>query len=182
MGTTPWSGQINVLDDPDSPAVYVSWKHAQSFITVLNSLTGKTFGLPSEAGWEYACRAGTTTRFYWGDDPTYTVGSDHAWWGHNAGDIGFRYAHAVGQKMPNAWGLYDMSGNVWEWCEDDSHFRYADARTNGSAWIDSPRGTNRVLRGGSWNSRDDCRSAKRGYNSQDKQTGSFTGFRVVRTP
>jgi len=84
MGTTPWSGQDYVLDDLDSPAVYVSWNDAQAFITALNTHitnTGQgaaTFRLPTEAEWEYACRAGTTTRFYWGDDPSYTQISDYA--------------------------------------------------------------------------------------------------------
>ncbi len=112
MGTEPWSGHDNVLDDPASPAVYVSWDDAQAFITALNSYTGRTFRLPTEAEWEYACRAGTTTRFYWGDDPSYPMGDDYCWWTYNAWDVGEEYAHGVGQKLPNAFDLYDMSGNV----------------------------------------------------------------------
>jgi len=154
MGTTPWAGSsyVHVLDDPDSPAVYVDWDDAKAFITALNSYTGKTFRLPSEAEWEYACRAGTTTRFYWGDDPSYAEIGSYAWNYYNAYNVGERYAHVVGQKLPNAWGLYDMSGNVLEWCEDDWHNSYTgvDVPTDGSAWVDSPRGLTRVLRGGDW--------------------------------
>ena len=180
MGTTPWSGQSYVLDDPNSPAVYVSWNDAQSFITALNGLTGKTFRLPSEAEWEYACRAGTSTRFYWGDDPSYTVGNAYCWWTYNAWDVGEQYAHVVGLKLPNAFGLHDMSGNVWEWCEDDWHWNYTGAPANGAAWADSPRGSSRVVRGGGWG--DDgyyCPSARRFLYSPSGSSSDF-GFRLAR--
>ena len=74
MGTEPWLGQLSVTNDPDSRAVYVSWNDAKAFFAALNTHTGLTFRLPSESEWEYAARAGTTTRFYWGDDPSHTVG------------------------------------------------------------------------------------------------------------
>ncbi len=158
MGTTPWAGHDLVLNDPASPAVYVSWDDAKAFITALNGLTGKTFRLPSEAEWEYACRAGTTTRFYWGDDLSYTQIGNYAWyWGNRLSGL---YAHEVGQKLPNAWGLYDMSGNEWEWCEDDYHGNYTGAPSNGAAWVDSPRAVDRVVRGGMWYGYGNiCRSA-----------------------
>jgi len=188
MGTTPWSGLSYVLNDLDSPAVYVSWNDAQSFITALNthiSSTGQgaaTFRLPTEAEWEYACRAGTTTRFYWGDDPSYTQISDYAWWAGNAWNASEEYAHVVGLKLPNAFGLYDMSGNVFELCEDDWHGSYTGAPTDGSAWVDSPRGSDRLLRGGSWSAFDyGCRSALR-YDLNPDLTYLSGGFRVVRTP
>ena len=182
MGTTPWSGQSYVLNDPNSPAVYVSWNDAQAFITALNSLTGKTFRLPSEAEWEYACRAGTTTRFYWGDDPSYSQIGSYAWNYYNAYVVKERYAHVVGQKLPNAWGLYDMSGNVLEWCEDDRHANYIGAPMNGAAWVDSPRGSYRLQRDGSWGSYVNyCRSANRG-TPVPGYTSSAVGFRILRTP
>lgn len=187
MGTTPWSGERHVLNDLDSPAVYVSWDDAQSFITALNTHstnTGQgtaTFRLPSEAEWEYACRAGTTTRFYWGDDPSFTQISNYAWWLGNARDAGERYAHVVGLKLPNAFGLYDMSGNVFEWCEDDWHISYTGAPADGSAWVDNPRGVFRQLRGGAWSAIYICRSANRSISGSPDLTNGDHGFRVVRT-
>jgi len=180
MGTTPWSGQSYVLDHPDSPAVYVSWNDAQSFISALNTYTGLTFRLPSEAQWEYACRAGTTTRFYWGNDPSYADINDYAWWEDNAGDVGERYAHVVGLKLSNAFGLYDMSGNVFEWCEDDWHDGYGGAPADGSPWVDSPRGSYLVMRGGGWyDDGYDCRSALR-YDYYLSSTSYSLGFRLAR--
>jgi len=182
MGTTPWSGQDFVLNDPDSPAVFVSWDDAKTFITALTSYTGKTFRLPSESEWEYACRAGTTTRFYWGDDPSYTAIGDYAWWNLNTYNVGEGYAHVVGQKPPNAFGLYDMSGNVWEWCEDDWHDAYTGAPVDGSPWVDSPRGSTRLLRGGGWSSDGiGCRSADRRTFSPSVTIYSYNkGFRLSR--
>jgi formylglycine-generating enzyme required for sulfatase activity len=183
MGTTPWSGQSYVLDDPNSPAVYVSWNDAQAFVTALNQLGQGTFRLPSEAEWEYACRAGTTTRFYWGDDPDYSQIGDYAWYDGNAWDVDEKYAHVVGRKLPNAYGLHDMSGNVWEWCEDDWHSNYNGAPSDGGAWVDSPRGSSRVLRGGSWdNGGNVCRSADRGRSLPGLTYGGYGGFRLSRTP
>jgi formylglycine-generating enzyme required for sulfatase activity len=180
MGTTPWQGNANVLDDPDSPAVLVSWNNMKDFITALNGLTGKAFQLPSEVQWEYACRAGTTTRCYWGDDAGYTEINDYAWWNGNAVPAGELYAHVVGQKRPNAFGLYDMNGNVWEFCEDDWHTSYTGAPTDGSAWVNSPRSTNRVARGGAWSTDGyACRSAARAFGAPNGLS-VIVGFRVVR--
>lgn len=182
MGTTPWSGQGFVLDDPDSPVVYVSWNDARAFITALNTHTGQTFRLPSEAEWEYACRAGTTTRIYWGDDPSYTEGYAYCWWYYNTYAIGEEYAHVVGLKLPNGFGLYDMSGNVWEFCEDDWHSNYTGAPADGSAWVSSPRGPDRVVRGGGWYGTyylSGLRSASRNRPSPTS-AGSTAGFRLAR--
>ncbi len=187
MGTTPWAGRTRVLDHLDSPAVYISWNDARDFITALNAhiiATGQgtgDFRLPSEAEWEYACRAGTTTRFYWGDDPEYTQIDSFAWWRGNAWDLGNLYAHVVGQKLPNAWGLYDMSGNVREWCEDDWG-SYRDAPADGSAWVDSPRATYRVCRGGSWlSAASHSRSAFRALTGEGPEdTHNTIGFRLAR--
>ena len=177
MGTTPWTGQLTVLTDPDSTAVYISWNDAQSFITSVNIDTGQTFRLPSEAEWEYACRAGTTTRFYWGDDLGYTAIGSHAWYRGNIQSD--NYAHVVGQKPPNTWGLYDMSGNVWEWCQDWMHDSYAGAPSDGSAW-ETPVGMYRVARGGGWYGDGyTCRSAYRGNGGPDTES-SAVGFRLAR--
>lgn len=173
--TAPWTGKPYVLADLDSPAVYVSWDDAQSFIATLNAWTGKAFRLPSEAEWEYACRAGTSTSFYWND-----VGgdiSDYAWYGEYAQGHEL-YAHVVGQKLPNAFGLYDMSGNVWEYCQDYWHFNYDGAPTDGSAW-EFPVDIFRIRRGGSWADLDDpCRSAYRGMLSNELHEA--LGFRLAR--
>lgn len=178
MGTAPWSGQAYVIDDPNSPAVWVSWEDAQSFIIALNTYTHLTFRLPSEAEWEYACRARTTTRFYWGDDPDYTVGDEYAWWYGNAQSAGERYAHGVGMKLPNTWGLYDMSGNAYEWCQDWWHDDYTGAPNDGSAW-ETPASLYRVLRGGAWGGFGfHCRSANRDATEPDYAV-NLIGFRLA---
>jgi formylglycine-generating enzyme required for sulfatase activity len=184
MGTTPWSGLDYVLDDPDSPAVYISWDMIAGpggFIETLNAANpGMNFRLPSEAQWEYACRAGTTTRFYWGDDPSYTDIGNYAWYEGND-YAGQEYAHVVSQKLPNAWGLYDMSGNVFEYCQDCWHNNYTGAPADGSAW-ELPTSSYRVLRGGGWYSRAYyCRSAGRSGGSPGDAYYSL-GVRIVRTP
>lgn len=181
MDTAPWTGRAEVLDYPDSPAVYVSWYDAQDFVTALHTYTGEPFRLPSEAEWEYACRSGTGTRFYWGDDPAYTVIRDYGWSFNIAWFPTEPYAHLVGGKLPNAWGLHDMSGNAWEWCEDDWHAGYTGAPADGSAWVDSPRGANRVRRGGCWKEGDyRCRSAYHYITLPSEKTSTY-GFRLART-
>ena len=176
MGTTPWSGLSSVLDDPDSPAVDISWNDCQAFITAVNALGKGTFGFPTEAQWEYACRAGTTTRFYWGDDPSYTEIGNYAWYDGNALSVGEQYAHIVGKKQPNAWGLYDMSGNVWEWCQDWWSYYSADVVLDPQG---PSTGSFRVTRGGGWAYHGFyyCRSGRRQYMSPDGRD-SDVGFRL----
>ncbi len=190
MGTTPWSGQEYVLDDLDSPAVFVSWDDAQAFLAAANSLAGKALSLPSEAQWEYACRAGTQTSTYWGNDVTVYGGmGKYAWYIGNTYSISPReeYAHVVGLKLPNAFGLYDMMGNVFEWCEDDYHPNYTGAPAGGEAWVDTPRSSGRVMRGGNWRDPDIqwWRSARR-FGSTPGSTTAYAacvrGFRVALTP
>ncbi|MBE7560185.1 SUMF1/EgtB/PvdO family nonheme iron enzyme [bacterium] len=184
MGTAPWQGQNYVLGASNSAAVYISWdsiRQANGFLDRLNALGLGTFRLPSESEWEYACRGTTTTRFYWGDDPGDAEVSDFAWYFlFNTQHLGEWYAHVVGGKHPNPWGLYDMCGNAYEWCEDVQHSTYQGAPADGSAWTTGGQANMRVVRGGYWGSRaKECRSASRRF----KITGSYdTGFRLVWTP
>jgi formylglycine-generating enzyme required for sulfatase activity len=175
MSTTPWTNYTHVSADLDSPAVGVSWDDIQSFITELNTLTGKTFRLPSESQSEYAARAGTTTRFWWGNDPNYTIIDANAW--YNSDCVNEQYAHVVGLKLPNAWGFYDMCGNVMEYCQDYYHDSYAGAPTDGSAW-ESPAGYFRVLHGGCFAG--DCSYARSAHRSKDVDGHYFYGFRLVK--
>lgn len=131
------------ITSPDHPVENVSWEAANLFLEKLNSLDIGQFRLPTEAEWEYACRAGTQTPYYWGHEMKANGSSEYSW----ANSRSSGRTHPVGQKKPNAWGLYDMSGNVWEWCSD-WYGAYS-----ASPQID-PRGpetgTNKVFRGGSW--------------------------------
>ena len=183
MGTRPWSGQSSAsgstlapLRDPDTPALDVRWDDAQSFITTLNTITGETFRLPTEAEWEYACRAGTTTEYYFGNSPANL--SNYAWWDGNADDVGERYAHTVAQLIPNDFGLYDMHGNVWEWCADWYDSRYYSS----SPSVDPagpPSGPSRVIRGGTWYYlASSCRSANRSESGR-RNWQNIIGFRLA---
>jgi len=158
------------------PVEQVGWDDAQRFLTILNQQDpGKDYRLPSEAEWEYACRAGTTSRFYWGYDSSYSQIGTYAWFFGNFTNR----TYPVGTKTPNAWGLYDMIGNVWEWCDDDAHADYTGAPTDGSSWAETPHDTSHTWRGGSIRSYDIvCRSAKRGGYGAGVGTG-WRGFRVV---
>ncbi|MCI0565149.1 MAG: formylglycine-generating enzyme family protein, partial [Nitrososphaera sp.] len=155
--------------DPALPVENVTWNDAKEFCEKLTKMTGLDYRLPTEAEWEYACRAGTTGD-YGGDLDVM------AWYSKNSGVK----THPVGQKNPNAWGLHDMHGNVWEWCEDDWNDSYASAPTDGRAWVDMPsRGSFRVLRGGSWCSHDVyCRSAFRILDAPGHRLAGV-GFRLV---
>jgi len=133
------------------------------------------FRLPSEAEWEFAARAGTRTRYWSGDAET-----DLAHVGWYAGNSSSK-THPVGQTPPNAWGLHDVHGNVWEWCEDDWHDRYVGAPSDGSAWVDGPRGSGRVIRGGSWYvTASNARVANRSRNAPFQRRG-YLGFRLARS-
>ena len=159
-------------DGDNRPVEQVSWDDIhEDFLSQIDN----SFRLPTESEWEYACRAGTTTRFYWGDDPSYNDIGRYAVYSDN--DPGG--TANVGTKLPNAWGLYDMSGNVWEWCEDVWHSDYNGAPENGGAWIAGGDQGRRVLRGGSWVSiLRSCRSANRGWYSYDNRY-IYVGFRLV---
>jgi formylglycine-generating enzyme required for sulfatase activity len=156
----------------DCPVEYVSWYDVQEFIARLNTKTGKKYRLPSESEWEYACRAGGQ-QLYCGSDDILEV----AW--HDANSEG--RSHAVGRKKPNAFGLFDMSGNVWEWVQDCYHGSYDRAPANGDAWTGSDVCPSRVLRGGSWSSTArNSRAARRAKNTPEVQS-SYNGFRLART-
>jgi formylglycine-generating enzyme required for sulfatase activity len=164
------------------PVEQVSWNEAVEFCKRLSQQTGRKYRLPSEAEWEYACRAGTTTPFYFGETITPTL--------VNFNGSATPYASApkgiyreetteVGNFPPNAFGLYDMHGNVWEWCEDNWHDNYQGAPTDGSAWLTGGDNSRRLLRGGSWfNNPENCRSANR-YRSSPDDRFIIIGFRVV---
>ena len=158
----------------DRPVECVSWDDAQEFIKKLNTKEGTDkYRLPSEAEWEYAARAGTTTQYSFGDDVS-KIG-EYVWYFDNS-DL---QTHPVGQKKPNSWGLYDMHGNVWEWVQDEWHDNYDGAPTDGSAW-DGGAGSSRVGRGGSWYNFG-CRSAFRYYDVPSFRYRSL-GFRLLQEP
>jgi formylglycine-generating enzyme required for sulfatase activity len=158
------------------PAINVSWDDAQAYIAWLSQETGRAYRLPSEAEWEYACRAGTTTRYSFGD----AITPDKA----NYGDSGLSQTSQVGAYPANPWGLQDMHGNVWEWVEDDWHENYRGAPADGSAWKEAKTGSGPrlcVLRGGSWNDNPrGCRSACRDWNGTVNRYFDI-GVRVART-
>jgi formylglycine-generating enzyme required for sulfatase activity len=138
---------------PQNPVDSMTWNDATEFCKKLSVKIGKTVCLPTEARWEYACRAGTTTRFSFGDDDAEFQG--YMWCAANA-----QKTHPVGQKKPNAWGLYDMHGNAGEWCSDWYTDSYANAQNEDPQGPVS--GADRVLRGGHWFFPTNwCRSAKR---------------------
>jgi formylglycine-generating enzyme required for sulfatase activity len=191
MGSNPAS-DYGVGDD--YPVYYVSWDDCQAFIAALNALGQGTFRLPSEAEWEYACRAGSTARFYFGDSLGCGDGcenceenkgeilipyrSHYMWYSSNSEGVN----HPVRQRFSNAFGLYDMAGNALEWCQDSKHADYTGAPNDGSAWEAGGGDGSRVLRGGSWGGvAGVCRSAGRG--GFDPSLGDrLVGFRVARTP
>ena len=157
------------------PVINVSWSETQVYAEWLRGETGKEYRLLSEAEWEYACRAGSATRYSFGDDPAEL--GDHAWFGGNSES----QTHPVGQKQPNGFGLHDMHGNVGEWVEDGLHRDYKGAPDGGGAWIEGGDKGIRVLRGGCWyNGPGDLRSAVRNWDHAGDRSG-IVGFRLART-
>ena len=170
------------------PVDSVSWSNAANYCAkrTIQELAaglipaGSKYRLPTEAEWEYACRAGSIMRFSWGDDLGYALLGNYAWYCANSGGSpGGFYTHVVGLKPPNAWGLCDMNGNVWEWCLD----WYASALPGGSVTdpVGANSGVSRILRGGWWSdcTGQICRSASR--NGSGGVLSCF-GIRVVLTP
>ena len=164
MGSNP-----SVFKGSRKPVESVSWNDCQEFIRKLNNLTGKNFKLPTEAQWEYAARGGKKSRGY-KYSGSNTIG-DVAWYTDNSGNK----THDVGTKIPNELGLYDMAGNVWEWCSDWNGDYSSSSQTNPSG---PSCGSSRVSRGGSWiSSARNCRISNRSYISP-VSSFNFLGFRL----
>ncbi len=196
-------GQVEIDLNPDPangkgdnrPVERVSWDEAVEFCRRLSRRSGKDYRLPSEAQWEYACRAGTTTPFYFGETIDSSLANYRAQdWEfegqiypgvYGRGSYGeFREETTdVGSFPPNRFGLYDTHGSVVEWCEDDYHDSYEGAPDDGSAWVEEDRsGTRRSLRGGSWNFPPRfCRSAVRSDRHHARRNAKV-GFRVCCVP
>ncbi len=165
------------------PGDSVTWDEAQAYARWLGAMTGSSCRLPSEAEWEYAARADTTTEYAL---PAPNGSNDIAGKGlANCGGCGSQWDNEqsapVRSFKPNAWGLYDMHGNVWEWVQDCWHETYKGAPNDGRAWEEEDEGacSVRVLRGGSWNNnQDNARSANRNRNNPNNRNNNI-GFRVV---
>jgi formylglycine-generating enzyme required for sulfatase activity len=172
VGTNP-----SKFKGPSNPVEMVSWEDAVEFCKRLSDLpeektAGRVYRLPTEAEWEYACRAGSTTKYSFGDDEGQL--GDNAWFGENRGGT----PHPVGKKKPNAWGLYDMHGNVWEWCADWLGPYPDGAISDPTGLAGNPPA--RVLRGGCWyDGAARCRAASRAPGGRPMSHSSATGFRVA---
>ena len=166
--------------DDTCPVEQVNWDDARAYIQKLNAKTGKQYRLPSEAEWEYAARAGTTTAYPWGEQASHeyaNYGADKCCDGLAQGRDKWVLTSPAGSFPANAFGLYDMIGNVWEWTEDSYHNNYTGAPIDGSAWLG---GTARVVRGGSWyDLPQDVRVARR-FGVPPALRNIKFGFRLVR--
>jgi formylglycine-generating enzyme required for sulfatase activity len=163
------------------PVINVGWDLAQQYAAWLSKMTGQPYRLLTEAEWEYAARAGTTTAYYWGNEfsnkNAASAMATYSW----SSEGSFQDDAPVGSFARNQFGLYDMAGNVWQWVQDCHHNDYNGAPTDGSAWIEGGNCNSRVVRGGSWNSSDRrLRSANRDTYAAGTQV-NFLGFRVGRT-
>ncbi len=193
IGMRPWQDKPKVSHHEDSPATYISYHDAVRYCEALTSVernagrlpAGWVCVLPTEAQWEYACRAGTSTKFSFGDSESRL--DEFGWYARrswldrfgrilNAGRTSSgKYAHRVGLKKPNDWGIRDMHGNVWEWCSD----WYCDTLPGGCDPVGPQSGERRVNRGGSWSGLAEyCRAADRGSCSPDGSTSDL-GFRIA---
>ncbi|ETA69249.1 hypothetical protein MettiDRAFT_2744 [Methanolobus tindarius DSM 2278] len=175
MGTSP-----SLFEGDELPVEQVSWYDAQEFISKLNEMENTDrYRLPTEAEWEYACKAGNDTDFSFTNEATdldeYGWSDSYGWCAINANGT----THSVGEKKANSWGLYDMHGNVWEWVQDTWHDNYDGAPTDGTAWEDE-NSINRVGKGGSlMDGPNICKSSFRGSLDADS-TSYVLGFRIVK--
>ncbi len=172
------------------PVIMVSWNDAQQYVQWLSTKTGRAFRLPSEAEWEYAARAGTRSRFNWGEGSDWVCQFTNVldlsgrkarpdWHWNVPCDDGYAQTAPAGRFPPNAWGLHDMHGNVWEWVEDCWHPDYTNAPADGHAWIDGGQCNKRVNRGGGWSNHPrTMRAATRDADSPDGRSSAM-GFRVA---
>ncbi|MGD1703334.1 formylglycine-generating enzyme family protein [Dapis sp. BLCC M229] len=181
--------QINIPLNPNIskfkgeylPVESISWYEANEFCARISQKTAKNYRLPSEAEWEYACRANTTTPFYFGETITTNLANynGNSNYGEISRGVWRRQTTQVGSFPGNAFGLYDLHGNVWEWCADDWHSNYNFAPSDGRIWKSESNSLYKVLRGGSWNiGARRCRSASR-YALIPDSKDNFLGFRVV---
>ena len=191
-GERAWSKKLNPnpsrFNGEQRPVEQVSWEDAMEFCHRLSQRTGRHYTLPSEAQWEYACRAGTTTPFHWGATISTNLANYNGREVYGDGEKGeYRQQTMDVASFPaNPWGLHDMHGNVWEWCADQWHDNYEGAPEDGRAWIDEGAKANdlkwRLLRGGSWNNDPwDCRSACRVSGLPGNRYDGI-GFRVCCLP
>jgi formylglycine-generating enzyme required for sulfatase activity len=182
--------QVNRELEPDPskfkgdnrPVEQVTWYDAVEFCDRLSTYTSKPYRLPSEAEWEYTCRSGTTTPFYFGKTLTIELTNYDGSYTYNDGPKGeYRQETTPVDHfgIANAFGLCDMHGNVYEWCEDHWHESYKDAPIDGNAWLSEDESARRILRGGSWiNAPRACRSAFRGYDAPSDRDYTV-GFRIA---
>jgi sulfatase modifying factor 1 len=181
MGTSPWRGKSNVREGKNYPASFISWDDAISFVEKLNSKEHSSsslpndweYSLPTEAQWEYACRGGKKSAFSFGDDPSEF--GIYGWSAENAFETAEPYGHEVGKKRPNQFGLYDMHGNVWEWCKDNFNTKLS----GGTNPVIDDEGPLRVNRGGGWNfATKFCQSGSRLGDTPDSRFNNL-GFRIA---
>ena len=181
MDTEPWAKDSSVQMGDKNAASYVNWNDATAFCQRITDTdhkngklpTGDSYRLPTEAQWDYACRAGTTTAFSFGNNANQL--GEFGWFiGNTAGE---QYAHKVGVKKPNPWGLYDMHGNVWEWCSD----WYDGTLPGGTDPVGPEGGSDRVYRGGSWWYYP-ATAGRRSATTASRRTATTSlGFRVARS-
>jgi formylglycine-generating enzyme required for sulfatase activity len=178
----PWRKPGFALDDTH-PVVRISWDDARAYAAWLKKITGRPYRLLAEAEWEYAARAGTPTPFWWGASITPEQANYDGNYVYEGGGSKGEYRQGTvpaGSFDPNPWGLYNVHGNVWEWCEDTWHDNYDGAPIDGSAWISKEKeGSGRVVRGGSWDGDPrSLRSAQRNWDTDENLDG---GCRLART-
>ncbi|MGQ0633479.1 MAG: formylglycine-generating enzyme family protein [Planctomycetaceae bacterium] len=187
--TKPYTDMTFSMGHDGYPAICMTGLAAKTYCEWLSAKTGRFYRLPTEAEWEYACRAGTTTAYSFGDDPDQL--GDHAWYFENSDEK----SQKVGQKKPNPWGLYDMHGNVWEWCLDQYDPEGYKKHPGENPFFLATKEYPQVVRGGGWDDEAaSCRSAARDFSKpdwkiQDPQLpksrwyhtdARYVGFRVVR--